>query len=153
MASCWEALLESISGYTSLIAGIKLVKFLNVFCRYVVRLVWLTVKRRPSWAFVPPRTGMRAMLPERRRCAGSLTNVTLSTTGAEMSVLVLMMVWMVLAFAARTQVRLLACAPGQPSWVVTLFQAMVPSAFGTERYVYWPLCRMAARKGGTLFSS
>lgn len=45
----------------------------NVFCRYVVRFVWFTVKRRPSCAFVPPRTGMRAMSPRRRRDAGSET--------------------------------------------------------------------------------
>jgi hypothetical protein len=73
------------------------------------------------------------MFPVRRRDAGSETKVMLSKTGAEMSVLVLMMDCMVVAGAARTQVRLLACTPGHPSCVVRLFQAIVPSALGAER--------------------
>jgi hypothetical protein len=88
----------------------------------------------------------------RRREAGSDTNVTLSTTGAEISVLVLMMSRIADTGAARTHTKALLYAPGHPNFALRMFQAIVPSTFGTERYVYCPLCKTAARNGGLLLT-
>jgi hypothetical protein len=107
MASYWDALLLSWSGYAARTAGRRAGNLEKVDERNEVRFVWLTVKRRPSWELEPPRTGIVGMVRERRRCAGLETKVRLSTTGAEIRVLVLMMRWIVLTGAARTQVRLL----------------------------------------------
>jgi hypothetical protein len=138
--------------YAARMDGMRCGKRENVEERYLVRFVWLTVATRPSCAFVPQSTGTRGMFFKRRRDAGSDVKVRLSMMGAEISVLMSMRSRMTEAGAARTHVKLLEYVPGHPNCVVRLFQAIVPSTFGTERYVYWPLCRIAARKGGVLFT-
>lgn len=68
---------------------------------------------RPSCAFVPPKTGIRAMFPFTRCAAGFSASVTLSGVGKnERSFSVtICSIWE--AFAARKQVRLLLKLPGQ----------------------------------------
>ena len=60
---------------------------------------------RPSCALVPPKTGIWAMLPLSLCCAGFETRVTLSATGLNSRICSSMMVRIVLAFAALTQVK------------------------------------------------
>ena len=87
-------------------------------------------KRDNLRALVPPRTGIGAMLPDRRILAGSETRVTLSGTGLKVSMLTSMICLMVAASAARTQVRLSPYLPGQPRASVRLYHA--PKLLGAE---------------------
>jgi len=62
---------------------------------------------RPSCEFEPVNTGMYEMLPLSLRAAGFVTRVTLSATGLKIKELTSMIRLTSVAFAARTQVRLL----------------------------------------------
>ena len=63
------------------------------------------------------------MLPLSLRAAGFATSVALSVTGLKIKELTSTIRLTSVAFAARTQVRLLPYVPGQPSDAVRLFQA------------------------------
>jgi hypothetical protein len=82
----------------------------NVLWIYAERFVCPNSKTRPSWPFVPVRTGTRAIFPAARAALGLLISVMLSTTGWKDKAACSMMFCIVVAGAARTQARSSECS-------------------------------------------
>lgn len=93
----------------------------------------ICVTYRPSCELDPPRVGMWEILPLNLRAAGFWNKVTLSAIGLKISELTSMILFTSVAFAARTQVKLLPCVPGQLSEAVRLFQAGTLEVGGAAR--------------------
>jgi hypothetical protein len=83
---------------------------------------------RPSCAFVPSIIGILAMLPLSLCFAGLVTSVTLSGIGLKIKPYASTMFRMIVALAACTQVKLLACLPGQPNAALSLFHGVCACA-------------------------